>query len=201
MPPQTALATWLLAYGYPIAYPLGIVEGPVLMLISGFLVRLGLLSFLPIYLILVAADLTGDIIWYWVGRSGGRRLIDKYGHFVNLTRENVDYAEKFFHDHQAKILFLSKITMGLGFALATLVAAGAAKVSFKKYMIINFFGEFIWAGILIGAGYFLGNLYTLVDKSLRWAFIAAMIIMGFAVMYGFTKFMKARFKKSPILKE
>jgi len=195
MPANTLIVSLLRAYGYLIAYPLAIVEGPVVMLLSGFLVRLHVLAFWPIYLVLIAGDLTGDVVWYWVGRRGARRIIEKYGHFLSLTEENVEKAERFFNDHQGKILFLSKITMGFGFAIATLVAAGVAKVPFKKYFAINFVGEFIWAGILMTLGYFLGNLYTLVNKSLQWAFIVAMVLIGFAAVYGFGKFMREKFKK------
>jgi len=193
MLPSSPIVAWLLTYRYHIAYPLGIVEGPVVMMIAGLLVRLGLFDFWPIYLILIAGDLTGNIIWYSIGRHGARPLINRFGHFINLDEAGVERAEKMFAEHQTKILFISKITMGFGFALATLIAAGAAHVNFKKYMTINFFGEFIWAGILFAVGYFLGDLYVLVDRSLRWAFIGAMIVIGFAAMYGFAKFMRSRF--------
>ena len=187
------IVSWLLTFRYPIVFPLAIVEGPLVMLISGFLIRIGFFDFWPIYLILMAGDLAGDIFWYFVGRNGGRPLIEKYGHYVNLTEENVERAEGFFQDHQTKILFISKITMGFGFALATLVAAGMAKVSFKKYFTINFVGQFIWTGILIGAGYFLGNFYTWVDKSLRWAFVASLIVIAALTIFGFGKFMRRQF--------
>lgn len=194
MPPTTTFTPWLLSYGYLAAYPLAIVEGPVLMLLCGFLVRLGLFAFWPIYLVLIAGDLTGDIIWYWVGHHGARNLIEKYGHWLSITEENVEKAEQFFHNHQVKILFISKITMGFGFALATLIAAGAARVPFKKYLAINFIGEFIWAGFLMALGYILGHLYTLVDRSLRWAFAIAMLVLAGSALYGFGKFMRKKFK-------
>lgn len=184
---------WLLMYRYPIAYPLAIVEGPILMMVSGFLVHLGFFDFWPIYFILMAGDLTGDIFWYKLGEHGARSLIDKYGRFLNLTEENVERAERFFHDHQGKILFISKITMGFGFALATLVAAGAARIPFKKYMTINFLGQFIWTGFLMGIGYFFGQLYVVVDKSLRWAVIIAAIVIVGVVAFGFSKYMRKRF--------
>lgn len=193
MPFASPIVSWLLAYRYPIAYPLAIVEGPVLMMISGFLVHLGFFSFWPIFFLTSAGDLTGDIIWYKIGEHGARRLIQKYGRFISLTEDNIERAEQFFRQHQTKILFISKITMGFGFALATLVAAGAMKVPFKKYMMTNILGQFIWTGFLMGIGYFLGNLYTLVDKGFRWAFLGAMIvIVGFAA-YGFSRFMRKRF--------
>ena len=187
------IVSWLLTFRYPIIFPLAIVEGPIVMFISGFLIRIGFFSFWPIYFILMAGDLTGDIFWYFVGRNGGRPLIEKYGHYINLTEANVERAEGFFQDHQTKILFISKITMGFGFALATLVAAGMARVSFKKYFTINFLGQFIWTGILIAAGYFLGNFYTWVDKSLRWAFVMSLIVLAALAVFGFGKFMRSRF--------
>ena len=192
-PVSTIIAQWLLVYRYQIAYPLGIIHGPLVMFLSGILVRLGILEFWTIYFVLIGSDLTGDVVWYYVGRHGAATLIEKYGRFLGISRENLEGARGFFHGHQAKILFISKMTAGFGFAPAVLVAAGAAKVSFKRYMLINFFGEFIWAGFLIGMGYFWGHLYTLVDKSLRIAFITAVIIiLGFA-LYGFSRFMKEKF--------
>ncbi len=194
MPFASPIASWLLTYRYPILYPLAVVEGPVVMMISGFLVRLDFFSFWPVYLLLVAGDLTGDILWYLLGRHGARSFIEKYGRFFSITEENVEKAEQFFHKHQVKILFISKITMGFGFALATLIAAGAAKVPFKKYLTINFLGQFVWTGVLMAVGYFLGNLYIMVDKSLRWAFIIALIVIAAFAAYGFGKFMRNRIR-------
>ncbi len=184
---------WLLAYRYPILIPLAFLEGPVVMLISGLLIRIGIFSFLPVYLLLITGDFAGDIVWYFIGRHGARSLIDKYGHFINLTEQNIERAERFFQNHEMRILFISKITMGFGFAIATLVAAGAAHISFKKYFWINLFGEFIWAGILISVGYFFGNFYLLLNKDLRWIFVVAMIILSLAAAYGFGKAMKKHF--------
>lgn len=197
MPLAAPFVQSLLTYRYWIAYPLAIVEGPIVMMASGFLVRLNFFDFWPIYLVLIAGDLTGDVIWYMVGRHGGRPLIEKYGHWMNISPENVDRAQEFFHEHQTKILFISKLTTGFGFAIATLIAAGAAKVPFKKYITINFFGEFIWAGFLFAIGYFFGNLYTLVDKSLRWGFIIGLIIVAALAVYGFSQAMKKRFGAPP----
>ena len=195
--PATATVAWLLQYRYAIAYPLGIIEGPVVMMISGLLVRLGVFDFWPIYLVLIAGDLTGDIVWYFVGSHGARPLVRRFGHFINVTEENLEKAEELFRAHQTKILFISKLTTGFGFAIATLIAAGASKVPFKKYITINFFGEFIWAGFLFAIGYFLGNVYVSLGKSLRWGFIIGLIIaFGFAV-YGFGVAMRKRFKNKP----
>jgi len=194
MPIVSYITAWLFIYRYAIVYPLAVAEGPVLMLISGFLIRTGFFNFWPVYLLLMAGDLTGDVIWYFVGRHGARPLIERYGWLLNVSEGNVEKVERLFHKHQTKILFISKITMGLGFSLATLIAAGAARIPFKKYLAINFAGQFIWTGLLVGAGYFLGYLYTLVDVSLRWATIIALAAAAAFAAYGFGKFVRGRIK-------
>jgi membrane protein DedA with SNARE-associated domain len=195
MPFTSPVFAWLFVYRYPIVFPLAIAEGPIVMLLSGLLVRIGFFEFWPIYLLLIAGDLTGDIVWYFVGKHGARSLIDKYGHFFNLNEKDIEFAEDFFHKNQTRILFISKLTMGFGFAIATLVAAGAARVPFKKYFVINLLGGFVWTGILMGVGYFFGNFYLFLNKGLRWMFIVALIILAMIATYGFGKAMKKNFSK------
>ena len=190
MPIVSYITAWLFIYRYAVVYPLAIAEGPLLMLISGFLIRTGFFDFWPVYLLLMAGDLTGDVIWYFVGRHGARPLIERYGWLLSISEGNLEKVERLFHKHQIKILFISKITMGLGFSVAALMAAGAARIPFKKYLTVNFVGQFIWTGALIGAGYSLGHIYTLVDASLRWAAVITFAVTVALAAYGFVKFVR-----------
>ena len=188
------IVAWLFFYRYTILYPLAIIEGPVLMLFCGILVRLGFFAFWPTYLLLMAGDLTGDIVWYAVGQHGARPLIEKYGRFLNINDQELENLEKLFQKNHMKILFISKITMGFGFALATLIAAGAAKVPFKKYIAANFAGQFVWTAVLLGVGFFFGNFFAMVNTGLRWAFAGAFLVIALAAVYGFGKAMQKRLK-------
>lgn len=178
---------------YPLVFLLSLVEGPVVMVGCGMLYRLGVFSFLPIYFTLIIADFTADIGWYFIGRHGARKFVDRWGHYFSITPDSVERLEKLFHEHQGKILFISKITMGFGFALATLMAAGMARVPLKKYALFNFIGGFVWTAILMSVGYFFGHLYTLIDQSFRLAFVVFVIIFVLLAVYGLGKYFKSRF--------
>lgn len=158
-----------------------IIEGPVVMLAAGFLYHLGQLSLVPMYLVLLAGDITGDIIWYSVGRYGARTIVRKYGKFFNITPEVIERIEGRFKKYQTHILIISKLTMGFGFALATLVVAGMLKVSFRKYIAINLIGGVIWTAFMIWMGYLFGNVYTLLDQQFKVGFV---IIVTVAVIIG-----------------
>ncbi len=154
-----------------------IVEGPVVMLTSGFLYRLGQFELLPLYFSLMAGDFTADLAWYAVGRFGARKLINRYGHWFNITPEIIEKIEKRFRTYQDKILFISKITMGFGFALATLIVAGMLRVPFKRYALLNFLGGFIWTAFLLLVGFFFGNIYDSLVGPIRPVFVALSIVV------------------------
>jgi len=186
----------LSTFKYLFAFVLAIVEGPMVMVASGILYRLGFFSLLPIYFSLMLGDFAADLGWYAVGRFGALKFVNRWGHYFSLTPDVVEKLEKTFERHHDKILFISKITMGFGFALATLIAAGMARVPFKKYALYNFLGGFIWTGLLMALGYFFGHLYTLLDKSFRLAFIIFLIAAVMAAIYGGGKYFKKQFLKA-----
>jgi membrane protein DedA with SNARE-associated domain len=105
MAPPFFLA-WLVTYRYLIIFPLTILQGPTVMLVCGFLVRLGGFDFWPTYFLLMLGDFVGDVFWYMVGRHGARTLIERYGHFVSLSMKDVERLEVLFAKYQTKILFI-----------------------------------------------------------------------------------------------
>ncbi|MCX7589864.1 MAG: DedA family protein [bacterium] len=181
-------------YKYLIVLILSIIEGPVVMTLSGMLWKLNYFSFLPLYLALMTGDLIADTFWYYIGYFGGHNFIKKYGKYFSISEEKLDKFKIFFNKHQSKILFLSKVTMGFGLALFVLIAAGISRISFKKYITINFLGQIIWTLFLVILGYFFGTLYLLIDKSLRIGFVILVILVSFILIYGLNYYMKRNIK-------
>lgn len=184
---------WLLNYRYSILIPLTIVEGPLLMVLCGVLLKLGYYSFIPLFLTLAIGDLLADVMWYAVGRFGGLKFVRKYGQRFGITVEMVERAESRFRRHEGKLLFLSKITMGLGFAVAIIVAAGLLRVNFRKFLSINAVGQVFWTIILLGAGYFFGHYYENLDRGFRYASLASFLVL---VYIGITLFKSYLQKKN-----
>lgn len=146
---------------YVIAFLGTIIEGPIVTFMSGFLLKMGYFDFVPLYLCLFGGDFVADIGWYSVGRFGARKVLNKYGRFLKLTPETIEKIENKFKDNQQKIIFTSKITMGL--SLPTLIVAGMMHVPFKKYIKVVFLGGLLWTGILLGIGYFFAHIYVNID--------------------------------------
>lgn len=195
---ESEIVALILQYKYVILLPIAFVEGPMIMFLSGTLYRFGYFDLLPLYFTLLIGDWIADFFWYGLGYYASRPLLKKYGHFLGITEEVFQKIEGLFHRHQSKILFISKITMGFGFAIGTLLAAGASRVPFKKYATLNLLGGFIWTGLLMALGYFFGNLYTKISEEFQLVSIVAAVIVISLALYGVRKYLRNRLLKGKI---
>ncbi|MGI9118240.1 MAG: DedA family protein, partial [Minisyncoccia bacterium] len=115
------METWILDIANNHAYLVyliiglvGIAEGPILAVLMGIMIKSGYFSFLPVYLTLMCADLLGDVGMYYLGYHYGKKFINRFGKKFNVTEEGVQKMENLYHKHKHKILFISKLTGGLG---------------------------------------------------------------------------------------
>jgi membrane-associated protein len=171
-------------------------EGPILSMLGGVLLHSGYMSLVPLYLSLMIGDLLGDTFWYFLGRHLGEPFVKKHGHYFSINQKQVDIVKKIFHKYHNRILILSKITMGFGFAIVTLFTAGMIKIPFKKYILLNAFGQLVWTGIMIMVGYAFGNLYLSINGILGKVSVVALVILAFAGLLGYGKYIRARMSRS-----
>jgi membrane protein DedA with SNARE-associated domain len=182
----------LLTYKYFIIFPLAIVEGPFVMMICGLLVKLGYLNFTLAFILLMTGDLLGDIIWYGIGYKFGMTFVKKFGKFFGIGEENIQKVKSIFHKYHAAILFLSKITMGLGFALVTLVTAGLSKIPFRRFVFWNALGGIVWTAALMLVGFYLGNFYLKVNGVLGIFSTLALFVVVFIVLISIARYVRKR---------
>ncbi len=182
----------IIQYKYYIIVPATLFEGPVVMLVSGFLVKLGYLSLIPAYIFLMIGDFLGDILWYCVGYFFGEKFVRKYGKYVSVSEQNIESVKRLFNKYHTSILLISKLTMGFGFAIVTLITAGLVKIPFRKYVVLNAVGEFIWTAILMSVGFGLGKFYLTIDSILGKIVTVASFIIIVLCIFGFGKYIKNR---------
>jgi membrane protein DedA with SNARE-associated domain len=180
---------------YGIIIFVSFVEGPILAMLSGVFVKVGLLYLIPVYFALMFGDLIGDCFWYWIGRRFGHHFISRFGRFFSVSEHNVRHVEHIFHKFSTRILLISKVTMGFGFALVTLITAGIVKIPFGKYIQLNVLGQFVWTGFLIAIGYFLGNFYLKFNNILGVVSTIGLMIIIFLLLVGYGRYLKNRFSQ------
>ena len=186
------LFIWLLTYQYAVLIPAMIVEAPIVTVLAGFLVSLGLFNGVVVYLIAVIVNAVSDSVYYALGRWGRLELISRWGKYVGLNAEKVLMFEADFKEHTTKILIAGKAAQGLGGII--LLAAGAAHVPFQRFIWINFLCTLPKMLILLLLGFYFGQAYEKIDHYLKYGTLALSILIVIFVV-GYTIIVKKMAKK------
>ena len=168
----SGIVVLLTKYKYVLLFPLAIIEGPIITVIAGFFVTLGLLNPLFVYVVVVAGDIIGDSFLYMVGRGGGRLVRKLFRRPVN--EKKLAEAKIYFDTHRHKALIMSKILHGLG--MSGLIAAGNLRISYKKFFITCALVSMVQSGVLLMLGILFGHAYRQVDKYLGYFGVGALIV-------------------------
>jgi len=183
----------VLVYGLIVV--LACAEGPVLSMVLGVLIRLGCFDFLPAYTALMTGDLIGDVAWYWIGYHFGHRFVGRFGKYFGVTEDGVARMARLFHRYKYRILFLSKISNGLGLALVTLTTAAMVRIPFRIYMAVNLLGQLVWTGFLLGIGYFFSNLYVEINNVFGRVSVVAVAVVILAALSRYQKYLRRKAEK------
>lgn len=120
-----------------------------------------------IILIAIAAASTGDNVGYWIGRFGGRPLLDRYGRIFHIKPETVERGEDLIRKHGALAVFSARFIAGL--RVLNGILAGTLHMEWRRFFIFNLLGAVCWVSTISLLGFFLGNrlpwLIRVIDRT------------------------------------
>jgi membrane protein DedA with SNARE-associated domain len=136
----------------------------------------GNLSITAVIAVAAAAAIVGDNIGYWLGREGGRRLLDRYGPLRRFAARVMPPAERFFARHGGKAVFLARFFGGVRVTGAWM--AGITRMSWWRFLFWNACGGIVWAVAVGLIAFFAGKAAA--DALARYGIYAA---IGGAVLF------------------
>lgn len=191
------ILTYLSNWGYPIMFLLMVVEGSVTTLAGAFLASLGFFNVFIVFALSVIADLIADIFLYYLGFFSGKKTFQKINNSTAPNQNLPEIIKNNFHKNGARLIFFTKITIGL--SIITFTLAGASRWSFKKFILYSFLGGIIWSGGVVILGYYFGMLAGKIETYIKFGgwfvFLIAVLIMLFFLFYQKKKFLKNKKKK------
>jgi membrane protein DedA with SNARE-associated domain len=115
----------------------------------------GKLSIELVIAIAAVAAIVGDNVGYAIGRTGGRRLLERPGPFERHRREIIARGEPFFERHGPKAVFLGRWIAWLRITSAWL--AGINRMHWPVFLFWNALGGIAWATSVGLLAYLLGH--------------------------------------------
>jgi membrane-associated protein len=149
--------------------------GDSLLVTAGIVAVTGVLDLASL---LVAASLcafAGDQVGYWIGRRAGAALYKREDSLI-FKKRHLEKARLFYEKYGGKTVVLARfVPIVRTFAPPV---AGAAHMSYRRYVLYSILGVFLWVWGMILVGYFLGSAIPNVDKHIH-IVIAAVVFLSF----------------------
>jgi membrane protein DedA with SNARE-associated domain len=169
-------------YGYVIIFPIAILEGPTIAVISGFLAAQGVFKIIPLFFIFLLGDFAGDVFYYSMGRYGGIPIVKKFEKFLKIKESDIEKMSHHFNKHDIKILLLGK-AQPLGSLV--LMTAGFIKMNFGRFILINVISSVPKVILFLWIGYYFGSAYAKIDGYLQKIGIIIILVIILAVIIYF----------------
>jgi membrane protein DedA with SNARE-associated domain len=186
------LSQFILDFKYPAIFIGSIIEGPFVIIATGFFINQGHLHVVPTFIALLLGDIVADFSWYGVGYQGMPYLIGRIEKFVGLNEKTLERIRAIFRKHGGKILIASKMTMGFGFGIAVLMTAGAMRMPLGKYGICSALGASAWIIFLLVLGQTCGTIYEMLEGGSRIGFLLMVSLCFLYAIFVFSRCMKKR---------
>lgn len=128
----------------------------VIMPLAGIWAAKGNINFFLALLITIAAGITGSLILYYLGYSGGELFLQKYLNKYPKQRPVIERRLAWVRQKGCAGIFVSKLIPMLRTLIS--IPAGVAKMNLLKYTVSSALGIFVWNLVFVGAGYFFGDM-------------------------------------------
>jgi len=138
-------------YGLIIIFVGMIFEGTAMILVTGFLCYMGVFSLREAWIISFLGAIIGDHIWFYLGRSYGKKIINKYPIFQKKFTQTLSHI----HAKADFVALFERFIYGGGIIFP--FTLGIENYSKKRYLLFDLIGDSIWAIIGIGLGYYFSN--------------------------------------------
>jgi membrane protein DedA with SNARE-associated domain len=162
-----------------------------LLVAVGALIRTGRLRAAGAIACCLAGALAADIIWFYFGRTRGKRVL-RFLCRVSLEPDScVRLTENAFLKHGLNTLVIAKFVPGLNAVAAPL--AGDSKVGIARFLVIDSFGIVLWSGAYLCLGYvFSDELEKALDYAQRLGSGLLILMAALLAAWIFWKFLQRR---------
>ncbi len=167
-------------WSYALLAVLVLVEGPIATLVGAVAASAGLMHPLWVFVAASAGNLSADMFWYSLGYAGEIDWLKKYGRWVGIRPAHITWLESEMQTHATKVLIIAKLTLSL--ALPALIAAGLARIPWRRSFGSVLLAEFIWTGGLVFAGYHFSRFAQQFERGVQIVAGGVMLVALFALI-------------------
>ncbi len=165
------------------------IPSEIIMPFSGYFVFAGKFSFWPVVLAGALGNLFGSLIAYFLGVFELRKIFEKYGKYILVSKKDLDRADKWFIKHGPETAFFSRLLPVVRTFIS--LPAGIARMNIKKFIFYTFIGSFFWSWFLTYVGFKLGENWQIIETYFRKFNVVIVLLVFIGIVWFVRKHSKS----------
>lgn len=121
---------------------------------TGYQVAIGRIPYFAAYLILLISDIIGASILYFVARRYGKKLVDKFGKYIDLDMDKLNSVEDKFRKYGALVIIIGRHIYG--FKVPITIFSGISKMRYSLFAVSVLAADIFWIPFYLALGRKLG---------------------------------------------
>jgi membrane protein DedA with SNARE-associated domain len=138
-------------FGYFAVFIGTFLEGETILVMAGFFAERGYLEILVVALVAAAGAYVGHVFWFWLGRTQGVRLLDRFP----KMKKHFGRGIRIFERYGAPAIFITQWLYGLRVTCAVII--GISRISMLKFLVLEAITCLVWAAVISAAGFYFGR--------------------------------------------
>ncbi len=147
--------------------------GDSLLVTAGVFAGAGHLPIGTLLTLVTLCAITGDQLGYWIGRSAGNALYRREDSFF-FRRSHLRRAHDFYEKYGGKTVILARFVPIIRTFCPPV--AGAAQMSYTRYLTYDIFGGVFWVGRMLLGGYLLGRSVPNINQRIHWVILVVVFL-------------------------
>jgi membrane-associated protein len=164
--------------------------GDSLLVTAGVFAAGGYISLAALLTLVSMCAITGDQVGYWIGRKAGEAIYRREDSLL-FKRRHLERTHDFYEKYGGKTVILARFVPILRTFCPPV--AGAARMSYPRYLTYDILGGFLWVNSMVLIGYFLGSVVPNINQRIHWV-IAVVVLLS--LLPGIIGVLRARGQKA-----
>jgi membrane protein DedA with SNARE-associated domain len=190
-----SIFTFLSSLGYmgiTLGLMVEVIPSEIVLAYGGYLISIGKISFVGAIIAGTIGGIISQWILYWLGRYGGRPLLNKYGKFILIRPHHIDVAQQWFNKYGTGVIFTARFIPVVRHAIS--IPAGITRMSFLKFTTYTILAIIPWSILFLYLGMSLGAKWELINQAAK-PYVSPAIFIAIILLIGYFLF-KWKNKKS-----
>ncbi|GIO64950.1 membrane protein [Paenibacillus cineris] len=191
------LFDWIQSLGYfgiMLGLMIEVIPSEIVLAYGGFLVSSGHINYIGAVVFGTVGGVIAQLFIYWIGRYGGRPVLEKYGKYIFIHKKHIDYAEEWFNKYGTGVIFTARFIPVARHAIS--IPAGISRMNLGRFTLLTTLAVIPWSALFVYLGYLLGDQWKNIDeKAAPYITPILLIALALLIVYFLIKWINNRRKR------